>query len=65
MTLYRLDPTSYEVSDFDGKVAAHVTVFDECCSEVAVKDAPHTIESWRELSAAIETAIRILHPEAQ
>jgi hypothetical protein len=65
MTLYRLDPTGYEITDFDGEVAAHVTVFDECCSNVTVCAVTHTIETWRELSSAIETAIRTLHPEAQ
>ena len=62
MTLYRSEITEVEIHDFEGTLAAKVTCFDDECSEVKVSEQPHNVESWRELSAKIEEALRQIHP---
>jgi hypothetical protein len=54
---YTVMPTAIEITNPDNPVAARVEVFDEVSSEVELVDTVNTAESWRELSAAIESAI--------
>lgn len=62
MTLYRAEVTEVEIHDFEGTHAAKVTCFDDECSLVKVAEQPHNLDSWRELSAKIEEALRQIHP---
>lgn len=61
MTLYRSEITEVEIHDFEGTLAAKVTCFDDECSEVTVSEHTHNVDSWRELSAKIEDALRQIH----
>lgn len=56
---YTVAPTMIDITDddFGGHVAAYVSCHDEVCAEVGIKQTIHTLESWRELSAAIGAAI--------
>jgi hypothetical protein len=49
--------------DFGGYVAAYVSRYSEDCAEVKIKQIIHNVETWRELSAAIEAAIVKLNLE--
>ena len=62
---YTISPTMIDIvdNDFCDTVAAYVSVHDEVCAEVGIKQPIHTVETWRELSAAIEAAIVQLNLE--
>jgi hypothetical protein len=62
---YIVAPTMIDIVDDElcGKVAAYVSCHDEHCAEVGIKQTIHTVETWRELSAAIEAAIVQLNLE--
>ena len=62
MTLYRNEVTEIEIYDYDNEVVGKVKCFDAACSEITVKEHPHTVDSWRELSAQIEAALLAIHP---
>ena len=61
---YTISPIMIEITDNPlCKAVACVSVFDEYCAEVLIKETVHTAESWRELAAAIEAAIVQLNLE--
>ena len=61
---YTISPTMIEITDNPlCKAVAAVSCFDEYCAEVSIKETVHTVESWRELAAAIEAAIMRLNLE--
>jgi len=51
--------TQIEISD-GAELCAKVTVQDENCVDVDLRQRCHTLESWRELSAKIEEAIKMM-----
>lgn len=58
---YAASPVQFEIHSEAGQ-AAKITAFDEAASEVTLTETVHTPESWRELSQAIDQALRAIHP---
>ena len=60
MTL-KLYTTKVECVDEDMQEGIFtVSAFDECTAEVILNETGHTLNSWKELSAAVEEAIKRL-----
>jgi len=60
MAVYQTEITAIDITLL-GELVARVTGFDEHTSEVTIDGSLHTVESWRELSAQIEAALRLIH----
>ena len=61
MSHYKLEVYGIEIVCLDEHMAK-IEAFDEVTSSITVISNPHTVESWRELSAKIEEALLQIHP---
>ena len=61
MSDYRIEIYGIDITCLDEHMAK-IEAFDEVTSSITVISNPHTVESWRELSAKIEEALLQIHP---
>ena len=62
MNGYRLEIYGIDITDDLNELCAKIEAFDEECSSITIIGGPHTVDSWRELSAKIEEALLQIHP---
>ena len=61
MSDYRIEIFGIDITCLDEHMAK-IEAFDEATSSITVISNPHTVDSWRELSAKIEEALLQIHP---
>jgi len=60
MSDYRVEIFGIDITCLDEHMAK-IEAFDEETSSITAISNPHTVESWRELSAKIEEALMQIH----